>query len=132
MSSFLTNLFLKAILKRLLHVKASKHVVKEEQIKDYEKNFGLSSLNYSKMAPVGGNYSQTNSRMGFDLNQSGMSSKRSTNRSNFNSRCSSAKSNVPRDTHSRMSNVSHQSIDPNYLIRRANSASRRPQWVDKW
>jgi hypothetical protein len=120
------------ILKRLLHVKASKHVVKEEQLKDYEKNFGLSSLNYSKLAPVPGNYSQANSIAGFD-SQSGVSTKRNSHRSNVNSRCSSAKSNARETrTDSRMSNVSHQSIDPNYLLRRANSASRRPQWNDKW
>lgn len=118
------------ILKRLLTVKASKHVVKEEQLKDYEKNLGLSSLSYSKMAPLPPSMGSTptHSSLGHNsiLNRSGASSKRSTFRSN--SRCSSAKSN----THSQLSNMSRNSIDPNYLIRRANSSSRRPQWNDKW
>lgn len=116
------------ILKRLLHVKASKHVVKEEQIKDYEKNFGLSSLNYLKMSPMGFSSSSIGGRS--SNNQSVMSTKRSSSRltTGNNSRCSSAKSNVPSHF-----NASHTSIDPNDILRRATSASRRrPQWVDKW
>lgn len=125
----------KLILKRLLNVKASKHVVKDEQLKDYDKNFGQlnSTLNFSKMSPLSSGFTPSSSSLGLStpLNTSALSTKRNTFRSSNNdSRCSSAKSQ--NFTHNQF-NISQQSLDPNYVLRRANSASRRkPQWNDKW
>ncbi len=61
-----------------------------------------------------------------------MSSKQPSYKSTANnSRCSSAKSTYHHDNH--FSSVSQTSIDPNEMLRRATSASRRrPQWNDKW
>lgn len=64
------------ILKRLLSVKSSKEVRKENQLKDYEKNMGIADLNLSRNSI-----------------KSGLSTKRSQKSSLCNSRISSAKSN---------------------------------------
>ncbi|CAF0736689.1 unnamed protein product [Brachionus calyciflorus] len=63
------------ILKRLLSVKSSKEVRKESQLRDYEKNMGVSDLNISRSS-----------------SKSTLSTKRSQKSSACNSRISSAKS----------------------------------------
>jgi len=118
------------ILKRLLKVKATKYLVKEEQIKDYDKKFGgLTSLNQSRAnsshsMPLGF-VNSTTSMGALSHNTSVLSTKRSAKSTANNSRLSSAKS-MNKSNH-------HISIDANELLKRAASAGRhRPEWIERW
>lgn len=113
-----------------MKVKATKNLVKEEQIKDYDKNFGLSSLNYSRAGSSNsmpsGFLSSASSIAAASQNTSLLSTKRSVKSSANNSRLSSAKSTSK-------SRQQITNIDTNELLRRATSASRsRPEWMDRW
>lgn len=99
------------ILKRLLDVKSSKFLRREDQLKDYEKNFGYQSLNTSKLS---------------NASTSNLSTKRSAKPSANNSRVSSAKSMT-------RSQFSLANLDPAELLKRTSSLSRqRPEWNDRW
>ena len=112
-------------------MQASKHVKKEEQMKDYEKNFGLTSLNYSKMYPMSCNSASSLNKTGDSHSPSEFGTKRSNFRSsNNNSRCSSAKSNVSKMSQAGLSRSHH--LDANEFLRRASSSQRRPQWEERW
>jgi hypothetical protein len=117
------------ILKRLLQVQPSKYLKKEEQLKDYERNFGLTSLNYAqRIAPRAMSSSSgfLNSTSSFDAIKSGISTKRSFKSSANNSRVSSAKSTAK-------SQFSMSNLDASEILKRTASASRaRPEWSDRW
>ena len=104
------------ILRRLLEVKPSKTVQKDYQMKDYERNIGYLSM---KILPV-----SSSSMTSF--NNSKISSKASSIRNSAkttanNSRVSSAKSTKRTDFE-----------DPQSIIKRTVSLSRRPEWSDRW
>lgn len=123
------------ILKRLLKVQPSKNLQKDEQLKDYERNFGVACLNYSKIAPrtmsaasQSSSFLNSNTSIGFNHhNQSRISTKRSVKSSVANSRISSAKST------SKGGQFSLANLDPSEILKRTASASRnRPEWSDRW
>jgi hypothetical protein len=105
---------------------------KDEQLKDYERNFGMACLNYSKIAPRtmsaasnASSFLNSNASIGFNAN-SGVSTKRSFKSSAANSRISSAKSTSK-------GHFSLANLDPSELLKRTASASRnRPEWSDRW
>ncbi len=113
---------------------------KEEQLKDYEKHFGIATLNYSKMSPLstgGGlgverNYTNSMSSLGMPsanyLDEFSTKQRVSFRSTNQNSRCSSAKSNVSKA--SRITTPNH--MNTSEFMRRSNSSQRRPQWEEKW
>jgi hypothetical protein len=91
---FLYNL--KSILKRLLQVKPSKNIIKDEQIKDYERNFGYGTLyngGSSKQRSIYRTSSASSSTIG--TTKSGSRSLLSTaNNSAMSTKLNSAKSSV--------------------------------------
>lgn len=119
------------ILKRLLDVKPSRNLRKEEQIKDYERNFGYLSIKMSSSSPSGFlmNTSTTSSafnRSNHIAPSSAASTKRSSTRTTAaNSRVSSAKSTAK-------SHFSVNNMDPSEFMKRTVSLSRRPEWNDRW
>ena len=114
------------LLKRLLKVKASKHLNKDEQLKDYEKNFGLGTVMCSRPGTSQLNYSSS-SYHDHTINRSNLSTKRSSAKSSLNvSRVSSAKS-------TKRSQFSLANFDPSELFKRTSSVSRqKPEWNDRW
>lgn len=91
------------ILKRLLSVKSSKDVRRDNQLKDYEKNMGRSDLNLSRNSV-----------------KSGLSTKRSQKSSVCHSRVSSAKS------------INRSGQTPLDYSNRTLSIARKPEWSNRW
>jgi hypothetical protein len=129
------------ILKRLLHVKGSKTTNRDEQMKDYERNFGIASLNYtrSSSAAAGGFRSAFTNSMSSLNNSSSkyLASPHHTDKSSvagggvpsgMNSRLSSAKS-----TRSSSKQRNLATMDASELLRHAARLSqKRPEWVERW
>lgn len=118
-------------MKRLLKVKATKNLVKEEQFKDYEKNFGGFGQSYSRInSSLSGFNSLTvglNGNNSSFISMNKQSGKSTANTSLIHSRISSAKSS----SKSRASNISI--LDPDELLKRATfSTKARPEWNDRW
>ena len=104
-------------------MKPSKYLNKEEQLKDYERNFGFTSMNYSRS---NGTTSQQSAFTNSMSNLSAISTKRSTKSSANNSRISSAKSTSK-------NHFSLMNLDASELLKRTASATRsRPEWSDRW
>ena len=126
---------MKLILKRLLKVKASKCLCKEEQMKDYERNVSYNLVSCSRAQS---RMSSSQSNIGA-LDRSALSTKRSTKSSANDSRVSSAKRHSRNEMrhedqfdYASMSSIKAQH-EPRELLRRAASASRkRPEWNDRW
>jgi hypothetical protein len=108
------------ILKRLLQVKGSKITNRDEQMKDYERNFGIASLNYTRSSSAGG------FRSGFTNSMTSLNAKSGGGQaSGTNSRLSSAKST--------RSKRDLTSMDASELLRHAARLSqKRPEWVERW
>ena len=115
------------ILKRLLQVKASKLLSKDEQMKDYERNFGIASLNYTRSAQASRAPSAGGFRSGFTSSATSLSNKLNHSGRDINSRASSAKSTTSKGQ------INLAALDANELLKHAAKLSqKRPEWTDRW